>query len=318
MFRLLALFASLSTLPLVAFGAFVRLKGEGLACAKWPLCYGLELMSPGFEITLDVLHRMLATFVAATIVGMVILAFKKKQHFRYRRISLITLGLVVLQGFLGALSVAMKLHPFFVSFHLLGGCLLFANLVFVTYYATRDLELGGVFEAGEQKALKKESKPRLWMLVIFFAILTSGAANSTSYSGYTCPGFPSCLVESEYNWIGDAKKRLFDSSVIPKELDKEFFSNHQNAYIHMAHRTVAALGAFMIVLIGFRQLIQKGTGIDKPMGWSLILLLGLEFVVGVVNAVYHIPIPVSMLHTFLAASIVGVLSFTFARSTYEL
>ena len=101
----LALGSAILTWPLISFGAFVRLKGAGLACPDWPLCYGQLIPPPGYEIALEVGHRFVATLLGMLIVWMVILAFSRPHYREYRSLSLVCLVMVVIQGILGGLQL---------------------------------------------------------------------------------------------------------------------------------------------------------------------------------------------------------------------
>ena len=47
-------------------------------------------------------------------------------------------------------------------------------------------------------------------------------------------------------------------------------------------------------------------------GNSIILLILLEICVGIANAVFRVPAPISALHTAIAATLTGLLFFVFA------
>ena len=129
----LALGSAILTWPLISFGAFVRLKGAGLACPDWPLCYGQLIPPPGYEIALEVGHRFIATLLGMLIVLMVILAFSRPHYREYRNLSLVCLVMVLIQGILGGLTVTMLLNPYIVTGHLIGGNLTFALLVYFAW-----------------------------------------------------------------------------------------------------------------------------------------------------------------------------------------
>ena len=129
----LALGSAILTWPLISFGAFVRLKGAGLACPDWPLCFGQLIPPPGYEIALEVGHRFIATLLGMLIVWMVILAFSRPHYREYRNLSLVCLVMVVIQGILGGLTVTMLLNPYIVTGHLIGGNLTFALLVYFAW-----------------------------------------------------------------------------------------------------------------------------------------------------------------------------------------
>ena len=48
---------------------------------------------------------------------------------------------------------------------------------------------------------------------------------------------------------------------------------------------------------------MKDGKIWKILGYSLLVLLFLEILVGITNALFYVPVPISILHSILAASI---------------
>jgi len=317
MFKWIALLSSVFTLPLVAFGAIVRLNGAGLSCPDWPLCYGKIVPPPGLEIALEMGHRFVATALGIFIIFLVFLAFKYTQYTRFRSLSIACLALVILQGILGALTVTMDLWPPIVSLHLLGGVALFGLLIVLTFLSFKEDTTAG-FKSYNLGELPQFSKRLFGLIVIFFIILASGAANSTTYSGYACEGFPGCHSDSLFSFgISGASSMGTNATSFPKELDESFLGNYQDEWFHMIHRLLAFIGALVIIYGVIVTLLRRKESGYRNSGLAILILLVTEFSVGIANALYSIPIPISTLHTFLAASIFGVFSFAFAKSLIE-
>ncbi len=104
MMKWLCIGAALLTWPLIPFGAFVRLKNAGLSCPDWPLCYGQLIPPPGFEIALETGHRFVATLLGILIIIITVKTFQQPAFRRYRKLAVISLILVCIQGILGALT----------------------------------------------------------------------------------------------------------------------------------------------------------------------------------------------------------------------
>ena len=62
---------------------------------------------------------------------------------------------------------------------------------------------------------------------------------------------------------------------------------------------------------------MKDAKIWKILGYSLLVLLFLEILVGITNALFYVPVPISILHSILAASITGVLAWAFSVAKYR-
>ncbi len=304
LFRWMALAAAILTWPLIAFGTYVRLKNAGLSCPDWPLCHGKIIPPAGFEIALEVGHRFVASFLGLLITVILILAYTRPQYKNYRFLSVLIFVLVCVQGVLGGLTVLMKLSPPTVVFHLVGGNALFGLLIFLAYRAYYD-ERNPHRSSDQRQSWSHFSKQQAGMLLLFFIILISGGANSSTYSGYACNAFPGCHPGSALSFhVGEAVAS-----------EGYFLPKFQTEWIHMTHRLIAIVGGLALLIMSWRLLYRKqayrmiGIGI-----W--VLILG-EISVGILNALYRIPAPISTAHTAIAATIVGLLSYSLAKSVHE-
>ena len=52
----------------------------------------------------------------------------------------------------------------------------------------------------------------------------------------------------------------------------------------------------------------------RHVGTAILLLIPSEVLVGIVNALYRIPVPVSALHTAIAATLVGLIAYALSES----
>ncbi|MBF0279852.1 MAG: COX15/CtaA family protein [SAR324 cluster bacterium] len=304
-FKKITLFSAILTWPLISFGTYVRLKGAGLSCPDWPLCYGKIIPPEGFKIALEVGHRFLASFLGLSITVLLILSSYKPQYKSYRRFTIALFLLVVIQGILGGMTVLMKLSPPTVVFHLLGGNLLFSLLIYLSYSAYSDSRGQGPHQP-DPPVLTWHSKMLGLMLIIIFVVIVSGGANSSTYSGYACSAFPGCQPGSllsfhSGNMVGEGN----------------FLPRFQNEWIHMIHRLTAIVGAFALAVLTWLVLFRRRDGAYRLHALAIWSLLSIEIILGILNAVFHIPVPISAAHTAVAATIVGLLSYSLAKSIHE-
>lgn len=302
MFKQVALLSTVLTWPLISLGALVRLKGAGLACPDWPLCYGKIIPPPGFEIALEVGHRFIASLLGIFIIVLLFLSHYNPQYKRYRPLTWGCFLLVCVQGILGGLTVLMKLSPPIVVLHLVGGNLLFVLLIYLTYIAYLKKKPAHL---SNQSSWSRISKTIAGMLLLLFLILISGGYNSSTYSGYACAAFPGCHAGSAFSFY-QGEPQIFD----------HFFPKFQNEWIHMIHRLVAIFGAGGLALGGW-YISSKHPSAYWKIALGVWCLLLLEILVGIANALYHVPVPISLSHTAIAATLVGLLSYSFAKSIYE-
>ncbi len=131
--RILLLATAALTFILVALGGFVRGTGAGLSCPDWPLCFG-RIVPQSFAggVAQEWIHRVLAKVVGVLCIASVVFAYRlRARHPRVFYFTLAMLGLVIVQGIFGGLTVLMLLNPFVVTTHLALGTLFFQLLILV-------------------------------------------------------------------------------------------------------------------------------------------------------------------------------------------
>src|SRR6266545_3646391 len=101
-----AIATAAATFLLLLVGALVNPTGSSLACPDWPLCYGSPFPPMVGGIFYEHSHRLAAASV-----------------------GLLTIGLAVLQGTLGGLTVLLRLPPPISIAHLSLSMVFFAYLV---------------------------------------------------------------------------------------------------------------------------------------------------------------------------------------------
>ncbi len=319
MLKWLVFSAAVLTWPLLSFGALVRLNGAGLSCPDWPLCYGKLVPPPGFEIAMEVGHRLVASLLGLMIIGIVALTYRNTENRQYRGLAVTALILVCIQGLLGGLTVTMVLWPPVVTFHLLGGNLLFGLLVYLSWlmFQKRKSPIAGSPD-GPLSFPTGNSRIVFWMLILLLAIAASGGYNSATYSGYACEAFPGC---HEGSWASFGLSGWeFGGTLLhpaPEELQGKFLPMFPNEWIHMLHRAFAIGGAAALMLMAWRRLLRQPARGSRFAGWAILMLVPLEIAVGVLNALLRVPVPVSALHTAITATLMGVLSYALAKALHE-
>jgi heme a synthase len=124
---------SVATLCLMALGSSTRVMNAGLACPDWPLCYGTVLPAAqmNLQVFLEWFHRLVATTIGLMMISVTGFAWWQRRSLpRWLPIGLTcSLGLIVVQGILGGLTVTELLRFDIVTAHLATGLFFFGSLV---------------------------------------------------------------------------------------------------------------------------------------------------------------------------------------------
>lgn len=292
----------------VSLGAYVRLSDAGLGCPDWPGCYGtltvpqsidaIQLAQEAFpespvehaKAWKEMIHRYVAGVLGFFILAIAILSSKLKEQINFNfKLSFALVGLVIFQAALGMWTVTMLLKPVIVSLHLIGGM---SVLAILTYMVHRHY---GTHRSSFIKNEFERSIIRFGLVLIFIQIFLGGWT-STNYAALACTDFPTChgsLIPEMDLFAGFSLNRDLGLGV-----DGETLSLAALHGIQWVHR----LGAFVVLLYSFLlvNILRKNQGFSLWSG-SLLIIVSLQFIVGISNLLLHLPIPLATLHNFLAS-----------------
>jgi len=284
--------AVILTFVVIMLGAYTRLTDAGLSCPDWPHCYGY-LTAPHTAIQLngasinypdapvnitkawtEMIHRYFAGTLGIfiLIVAGTLLASRKAKGFKSYAIGIGLLVLLGLQVLLGMLTVTEKLKPVIVLSHLLTGISLLA-LLWWTYV---DLKLRDDYFIPRSAS---RTLPWIWLgFLIVLGQIALGGWVSTHYAGLACIDLPYC------------------NQVLLPALHLDQF-NTDLITIHMLHRIGAVVTA--VYLIGLSiYLLQKPAFFH--FGALILVLVSLQFTLGVLNVLWLRPVWLALMHHGLA------------------
>jgi heme a synthase len=168
-------FVAAATLFLIVAGAAVTSKEAGLSVPDWPLSYGKVMPEMTGMVFFEHGHRMIASGVGLLTVIMAILLAVYEDRKWLKKLGFAAVGLVILQGTLGGLTVLMKLPPEISIAHASTAQIFFSLTVAIALFTSRG------FVAGKQPVPDTPSAFSLRTLatitpVLIYAQLIMGAA----------------------------------------------------------------------------------------------------------------------------------------------
>lgn len=324
----LVIFSAVLALCVVMLGAYTRLTDAGLGCPDWPGCYGHLVLPKDVQIRdeaqkvfpdtpieapkawTEMTHRYLAGTLALLIMVIGFFAWRRsgspiRESGRIvnaipKLIPAIMLVLVVFQALLGMWTVTLKLLPIVVMSHLLGGMILFSLLV---TYAVQLLNVdGGIL-----------SRYRFWILaglVMIFAQVALGGWVSSNYAGIACVGFPGCSGNLWPNLNFSEGFYLF--SPIGESYQGGLLAIDARITIQWIHRLGAVITLCYWSLLLWRLHQNTTSSVIKKITWFMFLLFILQWMLGILNVLYLLPISVAVLHNGVAALLMScALTLTF-------
>jgi heme a synthase len=168
-----ALFTVASTVLLLVAGALVTSNDAGLAVPDWPTSYGSFFPPMVGGIFYEHGHRMVATFVGLVTIGLALLLWRKEPRRWLRRLGGVALGVVVLQGLFGGLTVKLRLPPAVSMIHATLAQAFFCITVAIAVFTSR-------WWLAEAAPRDDSGSPRLsilavWLAAVAFVQLVLGA-----------------------------------------------------------------------------------------------------------------------------------------------
>lgn len=316
--RLAATCALMLALLVVMLGAYTRLTHAGLGCPDWPGCYGHMVMPlEKSELTqaqshypyipietvkawTEMVHRYAAGTLALLILGMALTVLCSRSLNRSSArfpwmLPLTLLLLVSFQAALGMWTVTLKLLPVVVMGHLLGGILIFACLV---YFRWQLSSVKGRHLPGWSALIN------VGMVIVFCQIALGGWVSS-NYAGIACIGFPRCNGQ----WLPmlhfSKAFNLFSS--VGANYQGGLLDHDVRMTIQFVHRLGAYVtAAYVLILSGSILTCVKVIPLRKAASVAIFLVI-MQFILGVVNVVYLLPLWAAVAHNGLAALLLATM-----------
>ena len=258
------------TFCLIVVGALVRANGAGLACPDWPLCFGKVIPEFDLKVAFEWGHRVFASFISLGLLVLSVMSWRVPAM--RRRLRAVWLLLAV-QIVFGGLTVLLSLAPWTVSVHLILGNLFCLSLLWIS----RDL----AEDFGARRRVLEIPAALVW-LVMAVAVtvglqMVLGGWVSSHYAGLACIDFPTC----------DGKE------IVP--------TLEGGVGMHVLHRLNAFVLLALYAALAFLARARGRVGLFAQWGLGLTLV---QIGVGVANVLFLLPIPLTALHSALAAAIV--------------
>jgi cytochrome c oxidase assembly protein subunit 15 len=199
--------AALATFLLLVIGGTVNPTGSSLACPEPTiLCDGQLFPEMVGGVLYEHGHRLAAMTVGLLQIALTVMLLRRRRDLR--RLAIVLLAMVIVQGLLGAITVKYKL-PWIVSTgHLLLGMSYFAALI---YTAFRTRHAPSVIELERHDRLRGElGDARRWIGIACGAVIVQlllGALVRHHGAALVCVGMPACTPGGDW-WTGDAVQQL--------------------------------------------------------------------------------------------------------------
>ena len=295
-------------LIVVMLGGWTRINDAGLGCPDWPGCYG-HIILPGSEEALaraqalypvqqlvagkgwlEMVHRYAASSLGVLTMLLAWQGWRRRADKHYpARLSMMLLGLVVVQGLFGMWTVTLKLLPLVVTSHLLGGTLILSLLLLLRFQIVRWHRLAAMPGSAVHRLAGKG-----WIMLAtgaLFVQIALGGWTSANYAGWACTDWLQCER-------GGTQSLDFAAGFTPAlKTGPNYQGGHlpreARAAVQMTHRAGAVMVMLLVALMIWR--------LDSA-GWPRLpllavgLLLLFQLALGVANIIYAVPIPLAMAH----------------------
>ncbi|OIV38995.1 cytochrome B [Mangrovactinospora gilvigrisea] len=278
--RIAALSSVVMTVIIVVSGGVVRLTGSGLGCPTWPQCTAGDLAptgAMGVHGIIEFTNRLL-TYPLCAAVGWTILAARARSPWRHEltRLGWLQFWVVVLNAVVGGLSVLSRLNPFMVAAHFVAAMLLLVAAV-ITWERTRE------GDAPARPLVPPPVRTLTWILIGTVTALTLVGTAVTGTGPHA--GDSSAVQRMPFDW--DEVTQL---------------------HADLVWLTCGLAVALVLVLRAV-----KAPAAARARVRDVLIMIGLQGVIGYVQYFLHLPEGVVMMHLAGASLLwIAVLRVPFA------
>lgn len=320
----LVLVSILLAMVVIVLGAYARLTDAGLGCPDWPGCYGhlsftkttenIEIAQLAFpdrpfeehKAWNEMIHRYFASGLGFIILVIFINSLFRKAYNKPVKLPLFLVFLVCFQGALGMWTVTLNLLPAVVMGHLLGGFTVLSCL-FLLYLRLIPYRIPG----GDPR-LRQYAKYTVLGIVVLTGQIALGGWTSANYAALACTELPIC----EGNWY--ERLDFAGAFSIPVAENYEFGAHDydERMTMHIVHRIGALITFLYLSWLAIRLYAAASSSLIKKLSVLMVLVLGVQIILGVSNVVFSLPIAVAVMHNAVAACLLLVLvtlSYTLYR-----
>ncbi|NNN01538.1 MAG: heme A synthase [Acidimicrobiaceae bacterium] len=250
--RVVSALTLIATYCLIVLGSTVRVTNSGMGCKDWPLCSGQVGPLSTFHPLMEQSHRYLASLVTVLIITLALATWRAGKVAHHVFIpALLSIGVILVQIVLGAVTVFTNNAPFTVALHLLVATF-FLSVVTLSTVAT--------FVSPERSWSLTQGPGRLaWSAVVaLYLVFVSGSIVVNGGAQSACPSWPACF-----------SSRAATGLVI----------------LQLAHRSMVLIGSVLVVTFVVR-LVRRGTNdaTERNLAYATLVLLGLQVVAGALTA----------------------------------
>ncbi|MCM3569732.1 COX15/CtaA family protein [Neobacillus mesonae] len=278
--RRLAFICIILTYFLIVFGGYVASSESGMGCGpEWPLCNGKVFPTLRGETLIEFLHRGIGAILGIMSLILFIKLMRRKIGYTARFVSVMMLGLLIIQVLLGAVVVVLDLPPIIITIHLLTAMLFMACLIWIWRYSETEGQ-------SAMKPLKAKEHRKVIMhlnilLFLLFLTLAFGAYIKHETYGLAC-GWLDC-------------KQSFLPAAVPELLQS-------------IHRGLAVISAVHILLLTYLS-YSKGWGrsLRRRLMFCTLMVV-LQMIIGAVVIKTFVAVPWAVFHLAIATALFTIVS----------
>jgi cytochrome c oxidase assembly protein subunit 15 len=321
----LAMAATLLAFCVIVLGAWVRLSHAGLGCPDWPGCYGqltwpvgsteVESANQAFperpvesdKAWREMLHRYIAGGLMLLTLAINWAAWKPESRWRSMRpLTAFLLVLIIFQALLGMWTVTLKLKPIIVMGHLLGGMTTFS---LIWWIALRSKEA----KRATRSAVVRRMAPWVGTGLLVVALqIALGGWTSANYAALVCPDLPTCMGQ----WWPESN--FSEGFVLWREVGVDYEGGvldlPSRVAIQISHRIGAVITFTTLLLLGLKLL--RIASLHRA-GVMLLGLVSAQFVVGLLNVAWYLPLANAVAHNGGAVLLLATLIWLLHTTTVK-